>query len=92
MAEHENSFAMGLVCQSRLSQRPDLLQLTPGVNMASKGDSLGQQYVTPTNAVLERGADVIIVGRGITRAENVAETAAKYKEAGWMAYLERVAN
>ena len=92
MAEQDTSFAMALVCQSRLSQRPDLIQMTPGVNMGSKGDSLGQQYVSPSVAVLERGADVIIVGRGVTKAENVAEAAAKYQEAGWTAYLDRVAN
>ena len=46
---------------------------TTGVHLMSKGDSHGQQYNTPYNVVVNRGADVIIVGRGITESENPVE-------------------
>ena len=46
------------------------LQLTIG------GD---QRYVTPRSAVLDRGADVIIVGRGITGASDPLQTARQYR-------------
>lgn len=57
-----------------------------GVNMSSKGDTLGQQYVSPADAVMLRGADVIIVGRGILNSDDVKSTAASYQAAGYEAY------
>jgi len=63
--------------------------LTPGVQIQSKADTLGQRYTTPEEAILA-GSDCIIVGRGIYEAENPLEIAKKYREAGWNAYLKRV--
>lgn len=78
----------------------DFLILTPGVGLDVQGDSRGQQYRTPHQVVKESGCDVIIVGRGIYGAllkdgstdaafQSVKEQAARYKEAGWSAYLDR---
>ncbi|KAF3917394.1 hypothetical protein ABW21_db0204784 [Orbilia brochopaga] len=67
----------------------DFILFTTGVNMASKGDKLGQQYQTPKSAV-ESGADFIIAGRGIYAVPNRVETAKLYRDEGWNAYLSRV--
>lgn len=80
-----------------------LIQLTPGVrspvalNGAQKNgtsgtgsDDLGQQYNSPHHVVLERGADVAVVGRGITEASNSVEAAKLYRDLLWKAYLQRV--
>lgn len=66
----------------------DFVVFTTGVNLASKGDQLGQQYQTPRSAV-GRGADFIIAGRGIYAVEDPVEAARRYQKEGWEAYLER---
>ncbi|CAB4067612.1 UMPS [Lepeophtheirus salmonis] len=63
MAEQNLDFVIGLVAQSRISQNAGLSQWTPGVNISAKTDGLAQKYVSPEDAILERKADVIIVGR-----------------------------
>ena len=85
---HEN--AIGVISQSRLDDtKPDLIHMTPGVKIAGIKDNLGQQYNTPEKAVIEKGADIIIVGRGITEAEDPEEKAKEYQERGWQALLQR---
>jgi orotidine-5'-phosphate decarboxylase len=85
--------AVGLIAQSRLEKsRPDIIQMTPGVKIDDSGSSegLGQQYISPESAVLTRGADIIIVGRGITHSADPASSAESYRRSGWEAYLKRV--
>ncbi|KAK2811377.1 orotidine 5'-phosphate decarboxylase [Emmonsiellopsis sp. PD_5] len=67
----------------------DFVVFTTGVNLESKGDALGQQYQTPQSAV-GRGADFIIAGRGIHKAEDPVVAVKRYREEGWRAYEERV--
>ena len=57
-----------------------------GVKLTEGGDSLGQQYTTPEEAILNRGADVIIVGSGILASNDPVQAAIEYKEAGYKAY------
>ena len=47
------------------------------------------RYVTPREAVGERGADLVVVGRGITGAEDPGIEASLYRKEAWEAYLER---
>ena len=85
---HKN--AIGVISQSRLDDtQPDLIHMTPGVKFEQKSDNLGQQYNTPEKAICEKGADVIIVGRGITEAEDSVEMAIKYRDMGWEALSKR---
>lgn len=66
----------------------DFVVFTTGINMASKGDKLGQQYQTPAGAV-RRGADFVTAGRGIYAADDPVAAAKAYPEDGWAAYQER---
>ena len=85
--DHKN--AIGVISQSRLDDtQPDLIHMTPGVKFEQKSDNLGKQYNTPENAA-GRGADIIIVGRGITEAENCVQKAEEYRNSGWRALMSR---
>lgn len=53
---------------------------------SKSGDGLGQQYVCPAEAVQKRGADIVIVGRGITEADDPRQIAKEYKESAFNAY------
>lgn len=85
MAKQCPEFVLGFVCQNRLTSDPRFIHFMPGVSIGSKGDSLGQSYSTPDDAV-KRGADVIIVGRGVTTASDVAAEAQKFQEICFTAY------
>ncbi|CDO71291.1 hypothetical protein BN946_scf184908.g48 [Trametes cinnabarina] len=104
MARSNRDFVVGFIAQRRMdnigvaegASDEDFLILTPGVGMDVKGDSMGQQYRTPREVVLESGCDVIIVGRGIygkgngANPEAVREQAERYRAEGWKAYEERI--
>nr|XP_053645893.1 uncharacterized protein LOC128697919 [Cherax quadricarinatus] len=90
MAENHTYFVVGFVSQSSKSGDPRFILFTPGVRLGKTGDGLGQQYVTPRSAILERGADIIIVGRGITQASDPVAAAKEYQEEAFDAYQERI--
>lgn len=102
MARQYRDFVIGFIAMRRLGGEgsdgaaadEDFLILTPGVGLDTKGDGMGQQYSTPRQVVLERGCDVIIVGRGIYRkgdVESIKSEAERYRKEGWAAYEERIA-
>jgi len=86
MAEQFPEFVMGFIAQKKLSSDPKWIYMTPGVQLATGKDSLGQQYITPQKALIDNGSDIIIVGRGILQAQDPLAEAKKYRQAGWDAY------
>lgn len=97
MARAHRDFVIGFIAQKRMTDDDDdFLVLTPGVGLDSKGDTMGQQYRTPREVILESGCDVIIVGRGIygkgdkVDKELVQSQAKRYQKEGWVAYLEKI--
>jgi len=89
----------GFICQKRTDldytsymyecKPENVLHLTPGVNLESKGDSLGQTYRTPEDAIIRDGCDIIIVGRGIYESKDRLEATKAYRTAGWDALKKR---
>ncbi|XP_076471416.1 uridine 5'-monophosphate synthase-like isoform X2 [Babylonia areolata] len=90
MAEEHKDFVIGFICQSKLTSDPTFLHMTPGVQLEEGVDSLGQRYLTPDEVITKRGSDILIVGRGITKAEDPVAMAKRYQEAGFAAYLARL--
>jgi orotidine 5'-phosphate decarboxylase subfamily 1 len=86
MALAHKDFVIGFITQRKLSDDPSFINLTPGVQLASKKDALGQQYITPWEAIYENESDIIIVGRGIYNAHDPKAAAKIYREQGWQAY------
>ncbi|KAG8624608.1 hypothetical protein KVT40_007675 [Elsinoe batatas] len=91
-ARAKSDFVMGFIAQESLNTEPgdNFITMTPGVNISSKGDSLGQQYNTPEYVVGDKGTDVIIVGRGIYAAQDRRAVAEEYRVRAWKAYEARV--
>ncbi|KAF2219019.1 orotidine-5'-phosphate decarboxylase [Elsinoe ampelina] len=91
-ARAKSDFVMGFIAQESLNTEPgdNFITMTPGVNISSKGDDLGQQYNTPEYLVGDKGTDVIIVGRGIYGAQDRRAVAEEYRVRAWKAYEARV--
>ncbi len=82
-AQQHADFVMGFIAQTKLTNDPRFLHLTPGVQFANSQDDLGQQYVSVEKALVENQTDVILVGRGIYLASSPREEARRYQECGW---------
>lgn len=82
-------FVMGFISQEKLFLDPKWIWMTPGIKMGEGGDSLGQSYTHPEKAILEKGNDIIIVGRDIIQNENPASRAEEYKTIAWNALMQR---
>ena len=91
-AREHADFVMGFIAQGSLNEREgdNFITMTPGVQLAAGGDAHGQQYKTPRTVIGEGGAHVMIVGRGMLRAEDRRKAALEYRRQGWTAYEERV--
>lgn len=98
-AREHKDFVMGFIAQESLNSETDdqFVHMTPGCQLPPedddevevKGDGKGQQYNTPKK-VIDSGADLVIVGRGILRAGDPESEAERYRSAAWKAYTERV--
>jgi orotidine 5'-phosphate decarboxylase subfamily 1 len=94
MAKDHKDFVMGFIATNpnawKVEWSKGLINMTPGVQLQVGGDSMGQQYNTPMNVICNNGSDVIIVGRGIYKAQDPAKAASEYRKAGWEAYEKSV--
>lgn len=89
MAKANPDFVLGFITQHAHTDNPAWLNLTPGVQLSTNKDTLGQQYVTPEKAILENGNDIIIVGRGILNNPDPLTAAMTYQKAGWDALSKK---
>ena len=92
MAKKHKEFVIGFISLSCLVDDPQFIHMTPGVQLSTGGDTLGQQYLTPADVIVNRGSDVIIVGRGIYQAEDPIKAAVNFKQAAFNPYIQRTEN
>jgi uridine monophosphate synthetase len=100
VARQHKGFVMGFVSQQSLNSEADdsFIHMTPGCQLPPDGsasshvedDGKGQQYNTPKKLVDGAGVDVVIVGRGILKADDPQQEAQRYRREAWRAYLARV--
>jgi len=90
MANKYNDIVSGFISQKRRGTNSDFFYAMPGVNIDTTGDNLGQQYNTPENAILNCGADMVIVGRGIYMAEDKEEALKMYRDRAWNSYQIKI--
>lgn len=57
-----------------------------GVHLNSSADQLGQQYVTPKEAIEKRGADILIVGRAILESNDRVKAVEEYRAESYRFY------
>lgn len=86
MGEANDDYVIGFVCQSQLTTSPHLFNVVSGVKIEAGRDDLGQRYLTPADAVIKRGADIVVVGRGIWNAEDPAKAAKQYQAVAYEAH------
>ncbi|XP_053208142.1 uncharacterized protein LOC128392183 [Panonychus citri] len=84
------NFVSGFISQSPVTNDPGFIQFTPGVNIDVNCGALGQQYVSPEEAVINRGADIIIVGSGILKSEDPLAKLLQFKQRGFNSYLKKI--
>jgi uridine monophosphate synthetase len=95
IGRQNKDFVLGFISQQSLNTSPEdnFLTLTPGVKLLAAnekaGDDLGQQYNSP-KSVVQKGTDIIIVGRGIIGAPDRFAAAQRYRQEAWKAYESRV--
>ncbi|TKA26650.1 hypothetical protein B0A50_04758 [Salinomyces thailandicus] len=91
-ARQNQNFVVGFIAQRSLNEKEgdNFITMTPGVQLSAGGDAMGQQYNTPRKVIGDGGADIIIVGRGILKAEDRGKAAFEYRKQGWKAYDERI--
>ncbi|KAL6705646.1 orotidine 5'-phosphate decarboxylase [Coniothyrium glycines] len=99
IARNHRNFVIGFIAQRSLNieLEDNFITMTPGCQMPPPGqeeqklgDALGQQYNTPRKLIFEQGCDIIIVGRGIVRAQDRKAEAERYRKSAWAAYEERI--
>lgn len=79
----------GIVTQKRVLENDSILYLTPGVNNKIT-KSNDQNYRSVQAAIIRDNCDIIIVGSGIIKADNVAKEAEIYKMLGWTSYIKKI--
>ena len=84
LAQKHPEVVGGFIGQSS-SPDTNMLCVMPGVNRVVKQDQADQRYKTPQQAI-EDGADIIIVGRGITASHNPRTEAEIYRRLAWEKY------
>jgi orotidine 5'-phosphate decarboxylase subfamily 1 len=90
MAKQYPQVVTGLIAQTRQASGRDFIYCSPGVSLRQSSDDLGQRYRSPQQAIIDQGADVVIVGRDILTHDDPTAYAKEIREMAWQAYCQTV--
>ncbi|MCH9633957.1 MAG: Orotidine 5'-phosphate decarboxylase [Chlamydiae bacterium] len=90
LADTYSDSVSGFISMKKISENPNFIHMTPGIQLEEGHDKFGQQYRTPEQAITNDQTDIIIVGRGIYGSSDPLKQAKRYKQAAWEAYLKRL--
>jgi uridine monophosphate synthetase len=96
VAEQHTDFVTGIVSRNLIEAPASFIRFMPGILWYPGTEyqprvRADQQYMSPDEAIKNRGADVIIVGEAITKNTDPFETTRWHAWCGWSAYQERIA-
>lgn len=92
MCENDKTAVVtGFICQKRLETDSErFIYATPGVSLSQKSDGKNQQYRSVSDALIRDNCDAIIVGRGITGAQDPEAMAKMYSEEAYKCYQNKL--
>jgi orotate phosphoribosyltransferase len=76
MAKNARDIVVGFISQQHICC--SFIHFSPGINLNTNGDMLGQKYRTPQQAIEEDHVDCLIVGRGIYSSQDPLSELSKY--------------
>lgn len=85
MAKKNKDCILGFICQEKLCD--GFLHFAPGIKLDKGNDGKDQRYMTPEEAI-NKGIDILIIGRGIIGSEDIFIECERYREDGWKYYKE----
>ena len=74
---NNNRNIAGIICQSDIFLKENLITIKPGINANKKKDNVGQVYVSIED--LKYKPSLIVVGRGLTNSDNPKDEIKLYK-------------
>ena len=87
MAEKYRNDIIGFICQKKIASCA-FLHMVPGISLEAKDDGTDQRYTSP-HIAMEKGADILIVGRAIMDKSDIIGECEKYKKIGWEYYQKK---
>ena len=89
IAKANLDFIIGFMSQSRVSEKPQLINFVSGIHLFAERDHEEEKYKSPQAVIEDKQCEFMVIGRGITHSKDIRASAIQYRKAGWRAYKDR---